>query len=209
MARSPWLALFGVTAAIIFLAPSGALAGPRLSLLGLSNVTQLEVSQAGLTSKTDGLLGFGGGALLEFPLSGVVGVETGAIYALRQFGSASLETRLQQVQLPVTVKLWLGNLIYLNAGAYLGMGLGEMKSTSSDGAVSSYGFSDYTLKKTDIGVLAGLGANLQLSSSTSLRLGAQFLQSQVNASSDSAATRKFTEIQIIAGFSFGGGRSFF
>jgi hypothetical protein len=108
-----------VAAALALLAAPAVHAGPKLSLVTTGTLPM------GLTAPAEGRFGFGGGGmLLEFGGSRL-GFEVGALYTRLTTAFLAVSDTSTSVVLPALLRLRLGRVITLGAGAYYGYALDD------------------------------------------------------------------------------------
>jgi hypothetical protein len=152
-----------------------------ISVVGIGNYampkqTLLGASVPGLS----GTLGLGGGALVDFRLSqgGAIGVELGVLFSQLKYRSGAIDFSFNQLELPLTLKMRFGRLVFLSAGGYFADGIGTV---SMEGA--SVGFVDAGLRPISYGLLAGVGFRIPLSVSVSVRIEGRYRYQLSNSSS--------------------------
>lgn len=121
--------------------------------------------------------------------------------------TATSNTSLNYLQIPVLLKYGFGNMeamnFFVQAGPYLGLGMGKIKSKSCASGVcetseSDFGSGDGQLKSSDFGLDLGAGININSNLSVDVRYALGL--SDLDNSSD--GTAKNTAINIGVGYKF-------
>ena len=209
------------------LATPAAFAGVRASLLGVGTLSMptasLSVDVAGVSTafpSPTGKFGFGGGLLLEVPLSMRLALELGGVYYQRKFsidettlGGSLITLSFPTLEVPLTLNIHFNRFIMLSLGGYVTAPAGKGSATFADGTFVDATYSDFLLRNMNFGVLGGLGLCLPLGSKAALRVEGRYhlaLQNSIDAdtlAAQATASWKQNELQALVGLTFGGGMS--
>lgn len=190
-----------VLVGVLFLGAPAAQAGTRFSVFG--DGTFSKVKTTGVADPST-LMGFGGGAQVEFGFGPVAGLEIGGVYLSRKMGTSAASTTFTYIQIPVQVRYWIGKYFGLGVGGYYAIPIGDIKN--SDGTTATYAASGF--KKSDFGLIGSVGFNIPLSASAALFAEGRYalgLADQL-ATSVPGITVKWNDIQALVGFRFGMGK---
>ncbi len=183
--------------------PREARAGFRFSLVAAADVAQRFTEIGGTKSKSDGLLGYGAGALGNFDLSGSwLGGEVGALYLRRIIGlTDGTSVFLPFLEVPVLLRLNLGR-ISLGAGGYAGIGVGKVTVKASDGASTQFTYDSVGWEKTDAGLCGSLAMTFPLGTSTALVVDARYTHGLKNLSKVDGVRATLRDMMLLAGIRF-------
>ena len=166
---------------------------------GGMNFADLSYSASRSTSTRSG---FALGGHLEFSLLGIVYLQPELMYI--QKGAVDVPTKdviqLDYLEVPVLMKFKLGITpihVELLGGPYLGFALSTKTALATGGSST---LSDAT--GTDIGAILGVGAELDISDSTSLFANLRYSMGFTNTSDTAGLTRKNIGTLVLAGLRF-------
>ncbi len=193
--KSLSLVVLAALTTVAFAQPAHALV--NVSAVGSFNITnpKLDPSNALVTAGN----GFGGGALISFPLMTAFELETGLLYTpfVTHIGLAPLEANLTQKYLviPVIARFTLLPLISFGAGISYGIKSGDL--TSDNSLFSTAGMS----AKNNLGLTGSIALRLPLAPAFGILVDARYTLGLTDQD-DSASSQKFNQIQILAGLNF-------
>jgi hypothetical protein len=196
-----------------------AQAGSTFSVFGIGDFSSFGYSTAQRANATpDTKLGVGAGAQFEVHLitkNGVtLGLEAGANVVRRQFyfsdPAVPIHYQLSSpaVQVPVQLKSWLLSFLSVGFGAYYTMGVGDLlvRDSSNEASVQNgtRTYASQGLKKSDFGIIGGIGLNLPLGL-LSILAEARITMglTDLNSPSISGLTTKSQSFQALVGVRFG------
>jgi len=200
-----------------------AFAAPKVSLIGLGTLarptyTDATLGGVAMTASTRWKSAYGGGFLLEFPLSPYVGLELGALYVPKKFELSitnaspaydwNQTVEYNTLRVPLALKVRVSRYFNIGLGGYFAQGFGTVLSTASDGTSSRDGFKESYMKTSDYGLLGTATIVVPMGGAAFL-LGAQYaygLADTFEGDSQFVGKMKTADIHGFAGLRFGGGR---
>ena len=152
---------------------------------------------------SDPSLGYGGGLLIEFPFLSHFGFEIGGLYLQRVESdstlSPTLTTTATVLEVPVLLRIHLGQHFSFGAGGYYAYGLGNINY--SDHTSGTY--QDLKMNAYDYGVVGSLGFALPLASTVSLIVDGRVTYGLSNSSTAAGISSAYLDFQGLAGLRFG------
>ncbi len=168
-----------------------------LTIVGLINAAQTVSTTSGVTSRTEGLLGFGGGILKDFDFKPRnFSIQSGLLYTKRNYGmsnSYTNSTTWLQVPLLARKNIWIFNL---GLGGYLDFALGNLSHDAS-GTVTTSTISS-NMKTFDYGFQGALGTTVF----KKIFLDFRYSIGLANLTLGTPNTLTFDEMGLILGYRF-------
>ena len=177
----------------------------RISLVGAANHTTPEIKPS--WDFTPGV-GFGGGALVEFGMLPVFGIETGVLLVPRKYEVNSFyrwQVTQDMIQVPLVLRAHLGNILSVGFGGYYAKYRGDVeyryaRNTNAppiSGSHYSQGLTD-----DDYGWLASLAIYAPIAPMTRLVVDGRYVQG-VKDNDLTLYEKTFRDAQILFGIQFG------
>jgi hypothetical protein len=213
----------------LLLGAPAAEAGVRASFVGVGLLPMPKVTGAAFADSAGGTYafpqpkgqwGFGGGLLIEAPISSRVGIEIGAQYFQRRFdadltsvvGSSYVEHyTYSMLEVPLTLAIHLGRFFQVSLGGYATTPIGKgWQTTTPETATGRVKMSDLQLRNFSYGVLGGLGLTVPLGKKAGLRAEGRYHYALQNDYTPGAvaetpgASWKDQEVQVLVGLTIGG-----
>jgi hypothetical protein len=122
----------------------------------------LDYSSGQSITRYDRKLGQAFGLELDLSLGSVIELATGINYRLRNYGQDTTVYSLSSLELPLLLRLYLGNVVALQAGVYGTKGLGFMTishvpaNSATAGYSNQLSYESMNLQEWDFGAIAGL-----------------------------------------------------
>ncbi len=193
--KSLSLVVFAALAAVAFAQPAQAMV--NVSAVGSYNLTNTKEDPSNPLITVGH--GFGGGALVSFPLMTAFEIETGALYTpfVTHIGAAPVEANLKQnyIVVPVLARFTLLPIVSFGAGISYGVKTGDV--TSDNSLVSAPG----TLKN-NVGLTGSVAIRLPLAPMFGFLVDTRYTFGLTDQSSTAGTTDKFNQLQVLAGLNF-------
>jgi len=193
--------------------PALAAEGVRVAVAGIAGVTGARngssnpAQGAGLTA--DRKIGYGAGALIEFPFSEGLGIETGALYVQRKFEIGNPNFRLTRsvptVFVPLEARLWLGNFFSVAGGAFGALRVSSQSDEVTSGSTTLASISSGNRESTEFGATAAATLNLAAAGKSGLFIEARYNRGFSNASKDGIYDEHIDDLLVLAGLRFDAG----
>ncbi len=204
-----------LVAALTIAASTSAFAaeGVRVAVAGIAGVTGARngssnsAQGAGLTA--DRKIGYGAGALLEFPLSDGLGIETGALYVRRKFEIGNPSFRLTRTVptlfVPLEARFWLGDFLSVAGGAFGAIRVGSQSDEVTSGSTTLASVSSGNRESTEFGATAAATLNLAAAGKSGLFIEARYNRGFSNASKDGIYDEHIDDLLVLVGLRFDAG----
>lgn len=177
-----------------------------LSLIGGGTMVKTIVTTSGVSRSNDAKLGIGGGLFYEARLGRTVGLELGALYVKRKWGTDTASAYVTMIEAPIVFRFWFGKAFSLGIGGYMSYGMGDIISETSTGTTTTTSYEAAGYKKMDYGIVASMGTHLPLSNSVGLVFDGRYVYGLANGNdtaTSSTITLQYSGIELFAGLRFG------
>jgi len=184
-----------------------AMASVRLALGGVTGVTGARTTGTGQATgvNADRRMGFGAGALAEFPLNKFLGIETGVFYMHRRFDlgtdTVSLARTVPTLIVPVEARFWLGNVFSVSAGPFVAFSVGDQDDSVTTGPATAT-FSSGNRDAVELGATAAATVNLATINKTGIFLEGRYNRGLSNSSRDGIFEERIDDMLVLAGLRY-------
>jgi len=147
-------------------------------------------------------IGFGFGATAGWRRE-VLGLEVGLQQLDRRFRVGNERISTEYTQVPLALRIWLGDSVSFGFGPSLAMGSGTLvvANANNESDVRNISFEEAALRRFDVGFLTNAQVQILPQSSIGITLGAQYSFSLLNHAS--AGDFRYSDLQFIAGIRIG------
>ena len=167
-----------------------------LSVFGVVN-EDLDTVEEGDDSR-DESYNFGFGGFVEANINGFLGIETGAMFVKRQYETSGLGSSVVQqvnrLHVPVLVKFWPTNFLYVGAGPYASFKTGSVKTAFNVGGVDLGDVESSADDDVEIGYDLSLGVNFAVAGKTGI-----FVEARYSSPFESEDSERYEELTALAG----------
>lgn len=167
-----------------------------LSIFGVVN-EDVDTVEAGNDAR-DESYNFGFGGLVEANINGFLGIETGAMFVKRQYEvSGTLGSVVQQtnrIHVPVLVKFWPTNFLYVGAGPYASFKTGSVNTALNAGNTPIGDINTSADDDVEIGYDLSLGVNFAVAGKTGI-----FVEARYSSPFESEDSERYEELTALAG----------
>ena len=201
--KRPFLAS-ALVASTLASAPALAEGNVRLGLGAIAGATGVTVdSDDDPTDIFDGKkFGWGAGALVEFPMAPMFGIQTGALYLQRTFAvgnrTLGITRSIPTLEIPLELKLWIGDVISLSAGGFGALRVGRVNDEATLGTLRAE-FSSGQRKTWEWGLTAALGLTIPFADKTGVFAEARYNYGLTNPANASGYSEKMRDVLFMAG----------
>ena len=200
----------------------------KISVVGAGEISKLtsdpsttSVAGVSTTFSSASKQSYGLGMLLGMSVGPVIELESGLLLINRKYqlttaanGKNQTDSYAQKaVQLPLLLRLHLGNLLSVGAGGYVAVGTGSVVDNNDGGftgqpKTTTGTYATQSIKNKDFGVMASAAINLPIAPMVSILFDARYILdlSDVNASPTSSSppvSHKYQDAQFLLGLQFG------
>ena len=191
---------------LVLLSSAEVRADSRFSVVGAGNFSDRHDTGATLTDSTSAKLAYGGGVLIEFPLSTHWSFELGGLYLQRAQSDTTLlpavDATATIAEVPLLLRYYFGQHFALGAGGYYASAIGNVNF--SDGTSGTY--QALGLNSSDYGVVGSVSLYALLGSSVAFLVDGRCTYGLSNASTITGITSNYIDFQALAGLRFGGNK---
>ncbi len=186
--------------------------GPRIAVGGIAGITGARtdsgsIQNTGIT--TDRKIGWGGGLLVEAPLTDDLGIEIGGLYLNRKFevggNNLNFTRSVPTIFVPLEARFWLGNIFSVAGGGFYSLRIGDENNSINSGNSTLVSFDTGGRERNEYGLTAAATVNLASVDKTGLFIEARYNRGLSNSSKNSAYEEKIDDLLLMAGLRFDAG----
>ena len=178
----------------------------KLSFVGAAIASQ----PAETTQQYSATNSVGVGALLEFGILPMIGLELGALSMKRKYtqtiGSTETMTNKELYQFPVLLRLNLGSMLSFGFGGYYARYQGKIFEQSTSGAAitsGEYAYSDKFATEHDYGLATSLALYFPMAPMMKLLLDGRYTMGLRDNDTRDTFQLKYNDYQLLAGLQIG------